>query len=139
MAGVSEVHTIAITTEDVVTAYEHNRRTDVRAVLRMTPPFHGRMRARIHVERDDDPPTGTPAPVHVPPARFVAEDDVPPLPRAPDTREESGDEEYSVDDHYDRHVDAMDAWRDDVAAAIVDRLAFETPAGDRTVDVTVLD
>lgn len=138
MAGASEVHTIAVTAEDVVAAYEHNQRTDVRAVLRMTPPFHGRMRARLHVEQDDDPPTGMPSPVHVPPARFVAEDDVPALPRAPDTREWTGDD-YSQADHYDRHVDAMDAWRDDVAAAIVDELTIGTPTGDRAVDVTVFD
>lgn len=138
MADVSEVHTVAVTAEDVVAAYEHNRRKDRRVVLRMTPPFHGRMRARIHFEQGDDPPTGTPAPVHVPPARFVAEDDVPALPRAPDTREQAGDD-YSVDDHYDRHVDAVEAWRDDVAAAIVDELRVETPTGDRAVDVTVLD
>lgn len=44
------VESIAVTREDLVTAYEHALRGgEGRAVLRLTPPFHARMRARIHV------------------------------------------------------------------------------------------
>lgn len=130
------VRAIAVTSEDVVAAHEHNCRNDSRAVLRMTPPFHGRMRARLHVVGGADYDQ-TPAPVHVPPEDLLAED-VPALPRADDTRERAATE-YDVEDHRERHVDALERWRETVATSIRDRAAVETPAGRREVDVVVLE
>jgi hypothetical protein len=42
------VHTVAVTVDDVVAAFEANRQTGAETVLRVTPPFSGRMRARLH-------------------------------------------------------------------------------------------
>lgn len=43
------VRSIAVTAGDVVTAVVARRSTSRQPVLRLTPPFSGRMRARIHV------------------------------------------------------------------------------------------
>src|SRR6056297_3579117 len=44
----SAIRSVAVTRADVVTALESNLRSDGRTVLRVTPPFSGRMRARLH-------------------------------------------------------------------------------------------
>jgi len=78
------VRSVAVTREDVVRALELRERGGPRAVLRVTPPFSGRMRARLHVAGREgeyaDPP-----PLHLPPDRLVR--DPPPLPRAADADE----------------------------------------------------
>jgi hypothetical protein len=55
------IRTLAVRTDDAVTAVESNRRTGSRpgdgrgrVILRVTPPFHGRMRARLHREGTAD-------------------------------------------------------------------------------------
>jgi hypothetical protein len=132
------VHTLAVTTDDVVTALEANERRDAGAVLRVTPPFSGRMRARLHLagaEGEYDPP----APLHVPPERLVAP--VPPLPTPDDTEDairSDADRTYSTERHRRRHERAVDAWRAAVRRAIVERATVETPAGSHEVDVTTL-
>lgn len=72
------IDSVAVTTADLVAAVEARDRNRRDAVLRITPPFTGRMRARIHVagteaEYDD------PEPIHVRPRALLA-DDVPPFP-----------------------------------------------------------
>lgn len=132
------VHTLAVTTDDVVTALEANERRDAGAVLRVTPPFSGRMRARLHLagaEGEYDPP----APLHVPPERLVAP--VPPLPTPDDTEDairSDADRTYSTERHRRRHERAVEAWRAAVRRAIVERATVETPAGSHEVDVTTL-
>ena len=132
------VRTIAVTTDDVVTALEANERREAGAVLRVTPPFSGRMRARLHVagaEGDYDHP----APLHVPPERLV--ESVPPMPTPDDTEDDlrsDPDRTYSRGRHRQRHGRAMDAWRAAVRHAIVEEATVETPAGPHRVTVTTL-
>ncbi len=143
MAGSEDpgvVHAIAASAEDVVAAYESTVQPGPDAVLRLTPPFHGRMRARIHVPGDGY--RGQPEPVHVAAAALVDDDAVPPYPRADDTGDElreDPDADYSVDAHHDRHRDAVDAWRAAVRDAIRDQAALDLGGTEKRVDVSVLD
>lgn len=57
------IRTVAVRSDDAVTALESNRRTGSsrgddggRVILRVTPPFHGRMRARLHRATTADAP-----------------------------------------------------------------------------------
>ncbi len=68
------VELIVVHEADLVAAVEASDRTSRRTVLRITPPFVARMRARLHVEQLD---ASGPA-VHVPPRAMV--ENVPPFP-----------------------------------------------------------
>lgn len=132
------VRVLAVTAEDVLAALEANERRDSEAVLRVTPPFSGRMRARLHMagtesEYDD------PAPLHIPPERFVGA--VPPFPSPDETEDElrsDPDATYSPERHRERHERAAEAWRGRVRDSIVGEMTIETPAGKRTVRVATL-
>lgn len=130
------IRSIAVTAEDVVTAYEATTRSGRETVLRITPPFRGRMRARLHVPQGEDDPA-----VHVPATDLVDESRLDPYP-SPDETEtairEDPDVEYSTDLHHDRHLDAVRRWREGAIDAIVESVAIETPYGTHTVDVKVL-
>jgi len=91
-------------------------------VLRVTPPFRRRQRARIHVPRDADPAIddaavddeGGRAPLLVPPTAFV-DADAPSFPRAPETEPAPAESpSYDVDEHFERHEDAVSEWRERV-------------------------
>ncbi|WP_115863034.1 hypothetical protein [Halorussus litoreus] len=150
------VRSLAVTADDVVAAYEARQRGTRRTVLRVTPPFSGRMRARLHeagVERaelesagdgdsdartDLDPATGT---LHVPPSRFVDEDAISSYPDPDETEDalrENPDVEFSVELHRERHVEAVTAWRESVGGAIVDELVLRLPDGTHEVRVSAL-
>jgi len=141
MAGSSDptvIRSIAVSVEDVVAAVEMNRTTPRQAVLRLTPPFSGRMRARLHVEGGAE--YDEPRPIHVDPDALLA-DDAPPYPRPSDTEDELRRDptvSYTVDRHHDRHATAVDAWRSELTDAIRRRATLETPAGPQDVSVTVL-
>ena len=127
----SVVHTVAVTVDDAVAAYEATRGRDARTVLRVTRPFSGRMRARLHVDQGIDDDT-----VHLPPERLVA--DPPPLPTPDDTADELRavpDVEYTPERHRRRHEAAVEAWRRAVHERIVDRVAL---TDDHAVDVVVI-
>jgi hypothetical protein len=131
------VRTLAVRTDDVVTALEANERRDAGAVLRVTPPFAGRMRARLHVEgeRDYDPPE----PLHVRPERLVGS--VPPLPTPDDTEDairSDPETTYSRERHRERHERAVERWRAAVRDAVVGTATVETPSGPHEVAVTTL-
>lgn len=133
------IRSLAVTVEDVVTALELNRTTARRAVLRVTPPFSGRMRARLHVTATDSdaPADGT---LHVDPESLVAAD-APEYPTAADTEDAlRADPEatYTVERHHERHLDTVASWRRAVADAIRSRAAIETPAGSHDVEVRTL-
>jgi hypothetical protein len=135
------VRAIAVSAEDVVAAFERTRQSGPDAVLRVTPPFHGRMRARSHVPGDDEY-RGDPTPVHVPAACLVDADAVPPYPHADDTGDALRADpaaDYSVDAHYDRHRDAVEAWRAAVRDAIRDEVPLDLDGTAHRVDVAVLD
>lgn len=137
--GPRTIRSIAVTAEDAVRAYEASERNDRETVLRVTPPFSGRMRARLHVPGAGDP-TGDPAPVHVDPAALF-DDRLPAYPEPADTEaelREDSDLEYSTERHHERHVDRVREWRERARSAIADRVEIETPSGPHAVEVTVL-
>lgn len=129
------VRKLVVRTDDVVTALEANVREDAGTVLRATPPFSGRMRARLHREGDD-----AFGPVHVAPADLVA-DDAPSYP-TPDDSEDAlradPDVEYTPERHRERHVERVEAWRERVRECVVDEVALDTPDGPHPVEVVTL-
>ncbi len=132
------VRVLAIRAEDVLSALEANERRGAEAVLRVTPPFSGRMRARLHLEGAESE-YDDPVPLHIPPGRFVRA--VPPFPDPDDTEDElrsDPDTTYSRAKHRERHERAVEAWREQARDALVEETTIETPAGDRTVRVAIL-
>jgi hypothetical protein len=96
------------------------------------------MRARLHVEGDDEY-DDAPRPIHVAPAQLLR--DTPPYPSPDETEDQlRGDERihYTVERHHERHKRAIEAWRDQIAAAVVDATTIETARGPVEVDVAVL-
>lgn len=123
------IHSIAVTVDDVVTALEATRRSDRRTVLRITPPFSGRMRARLHR------PTGeeTDA-IHLDPSELVG--DPPPYPDPDDTADRlRAAGEYTTERHHDRHTAAVRGWRAAVREAVVDAVDLPTGSGPHRVEV----
>jgi hypothetical protein len=123
------IDSIAVTVDDVVTALETNRRTDRRIVLRVTPPFSARMRARLH-----RPEGGIDDAVHLDPEHLV--DDPPGYPHPDETRDP--DEPYAPERHHERHTAAVREWRDAVGEAVVDTVGIPTPTGPHRVAVKPL-
>lgn len=129
----SVIRVIAVHAGDVVTALEANVRRDVDAVLRVTPPFAGRQRARLH-RADRGSARGNPEPLHLEPGLFVA--DPPAFPTPDDTEDalrEAG--EYSRERHRQAHAAAVGRWRESVRERIDDSV---TLPGDGDVEVAVL-
>ncbi len=119
-------------------AVETNCTTDREAVLRVTPPFSGRMRARLHVVHGKT--AASPRPIHVDPERLLGPD-TPAYPRPADTEDElraDPDETYTVDRHREYHADRVAAWRGKLRESVGDRATIETPAGPTEVDVHLL-
>jgi hypothetical protein len=152
----SVIRSVAVTAEDVVTAVESRHQRDERVVLRVTPPFSGRMRARIHVVAGDrGSGTGTDertvetevyeqtdetGAVHLDPTGLL-DDEAPPYPRpgeTEDTLRADPDVEYTVERHHERHREALDRWRDRLPDHVRDEVTVQTEAGPVTVDVAVL-
>jgi hypothetical protein len=103
------IDSIAVHTEDIVAAVEARDRNRRDAVLRITPPFAGRMRARIHVA-GEEAEYGDPAPIHVEPRTLVS--DVPSFPgRNPES------------------------WRSLVASSVREEIVIETERGPISVRV----
>lgn len=152
-ANVSAIRSIAVTGEDVVNAFIYTRENPGRGVVRIVPPFHGRMRARLHVyQLDDSPDTGA---IHIEPKRLLEPDVVasyPSLERIEasyrDERGiESGADGETGTDHEPgldperlrkRHADAIDSWRDDARTSIVSTITLEGTDGSHSVAVSVL-
>jgi len=124
---------LAVTTTDAIAALEANCQGDRGLVLRVTPPYHGRQRARLHR------PGATAAdvydagdPIHLDPADLF--DDPPAYPTADETAATLRAEgSYSRDRHHDRHVDAVERWRRSLRDVRADRVTVETPAGPHDV------
>lgn len=133
------VRSIAVTGEDLVAALEARKRSGRDPVLRVTPPFSGRMRARLHMEgatEYDEPP----APIHISPADLV--DAAAPAYPTPEATEDSlrSDPEatYSRDRHREHHAAAVDEWRETVTGHTVDSVTLPVPEGTHEVTVTLL-
>lgn len=134
----SAVRSIAVTVEDVVSALEMNQTSGKTAVLRITPPFSGRMRARLHVEGTATY-TADEEPVHLSPEQLVA--DPPSYPRPAETEDalrSDPAEKYTVERHHERHTAAVADWRQTVADSIRDSADIETPRGRLSVSITQL-
>jgi hypothetical protein len=131
------VRSVAVTTDDVVAAVEarHDGRP---AVLRVTPPFAARMRARIHL--DTEPYETTPEPLHVDPTDLLDED-APARPEPDETEERlraDPDETYTTERHHELHTAAVAAWREAVRDHVVETVTLETPSGPHEVAVRTL-
>ncbi|MFB6256832.1 MAG: hypothetical protein ABEH58_08950 [Haloplanus sp.] len=124
------IRAIAVTVDDVVTALEATRRSGRRTVLRITPPFSGRMRARLHRPTGD---VATDA-VHVDPAALVS--DPPPYPDPDETADRlRAAGEYTTDRHHEYHAAAVEGWRGAIRDAVVDTVALPTDDGPHRVAV----
>lgn len=132
------IKSLAVKADAVITALELTQTSERNAVLRVTPPFSGRMRARIHA--GDHEYTQNPEPIHIQPETLV-DTSLPAVPRPAETEDElrtDPDETYTVERHHDRHREAVEQWRQAVPEAIQDRIEIETPDGLHAVDLTVL-
>ncbi|MFB6179637.1 MAG: hypothetical protein ABEI77_07940 [Halorientalis sp.] len=142
MGSVSEdpsvIRSVAISTEDLVAALESAQRSGRDAVLRVTPPFSGRMRARLHVEGADD--YDDPEPVHIDPATLVAAS-APTYPTPAETEDALRADpavEYTRDRHHERHTEAVADWRASIPDHVVATATIDTSAGHHEIEVTLL-
>ena len=124
------IRSLAISATDLVSAVEATA-DGTETVLRVTPPFSGRMRARLHVvQPDDDDET-----VHIEPDSLLT-GDAPPYPTPDDTADElraADEESYSVERHRTYHEQRLAEWRESLPEYVVD----STTLGETEHDVTV--
>lgn len=144
----SDLRSVAVTARDVVAAHEAAQRAGRAAVLRVTPPFSGRMRARLHVAEavageeaaaEATPERDGPRPIEIPPGDLLG--DPPAYPRPDDTEDAlraDPEETFSRERHRERHEAALQRWRERVRGCIVDAVEVETPTGRQEVGVVVL-
>ncbi|WP_425601200.1 hypothetical protein [Haloplanus halobius] len=123
---------IAVTVDDIVTALETNRRSSRQAVLRITPPFSGRTRARLH-----RPVADAEGAIHLDPEALV--DDPPSSPTPDETAAQlRAADRYTTNRHRKRHTAAVDDWRSAVRDALVDHVVLPTSDGGHRVVVAHL-
>jgi hypothetical protein len=129
------VRSVAVHVEDVVAAVQA-RREGRPAVLRVTPPFSGRMRARLHVEQDGEKAGEA---LHLPPDRLLGAD-APGFPTAAGTEDRlrASDRPDTPEHRRELHLERIADWREAVADHVVDRLTVETAAGPHEVRVLSL-
>ena len=133
------IRSIAVSADDLVSALETNRTSSTEAVLRVTPPFSGRMRARLHVDLGT-PYNQQPQPIHIRP-RALVDETLPSYPEPAETEDELRTDPsttYTVERHRRRHETAVEAWRQQVPDAVRDRTTIETTTGYHEVSVAVL-
>lgn len=156
----SAVRVVTVTTEDAVAALEANLRRSRGLVLRLTPPFHGRQRARLHrptSSGDDgerrpagaygggggggsgasDRSTGgwrADGAVHVDPAALFP--DAPPYPEVDETAARlRTDGEYDPDRHYEAHAERVAEWRAALRERRADSVTLDLGDGPHDVGV----
>ncbi|WP_222918114.1 hypothetical protein [Natrinema sp. SYSU A 869] len=132
----SAIRSVALSPEDAVDAYVYSRENPGDAVLRVTPPFHGRMRARIHVYRVDD--TELTGAVHLSPAAVIADDVVAEYPDLESALADADDDPAEADQIRERQAEAVEDWQARAREAIVDSVALETADGTHRVDLKTL-
>jgi len=128
------IASMAVHRDDVANALEATLRSDRQVVLRITPPFSGRMRARIHRVDEGSEPDG---PIHVPAAALV--ETVPAYPEVDDTTAALPDAD--VETRRERHAKAVTAWRAAVRDGVggrVDLAVDDSSDGDATHAVDVV-
>jgi len=131
-ADPTRIRSIAVHREDVANALEATLRTDREVVLRVTPPFSGRMRARLHAAdasgtavggatAEPDGSTAEPGAIHVDPRDLV--EDAPTYPEVDETAEEHPDAD--VETRRRRHGEAVEAWRERVRESLTDAVTLD--------------
>jgi hypothetical protein len=128
------IRSVAISSHDLVTAIEANVRGRDRTVLRVTPPFSGRMRARLHViqNKEDDQS------IHIHPDS-VLDESAPAYPTPDQTADEirnAGDRTYSVETHREYHEQRVDQWRERLGTHVADSISISTTG--HAVGVSIL-
>ncbi|RQG96620.1 hypothetical protein [Natrarchaeobius chitinivorans] len=131
----TSIRSLAVSAEDVVDAYAYSRENPGDAVLRVTPPFHGRMRARIHVYRIDDAQL-TDA-IHVSPDAIIEDDATTAYPEFVDDHGEG--DQVDTETIRTRHAEAIESWRVRARNAIVDEVELETDDGRHRVEIKRLE
>lgn len=135
-ADPSVIEYLVVTVEDVVTALEATLGTGRETVLRVTPPFSGRMRGRLHVA-DTAAPYEGPDPIHVDPRVLV--EPLPAYPTAADTAAElDSPAAVNTEQHQETHVETLADWRDTLRRSIADEATIDTAEGSITVAVRAL-
>lgn len=130
----TDIKSIAISADDLVAAVEANA-DEATTVLRVTPPYSGRMRARLHVVQPDADDDET---VHIDPTSLLT-DDAPTYPTPDETADElraDEDETYSVERHRTYHEQRLATWRESLPDHVVESTALT--ADDHTVTVVLL-
>ena len=133
------IRSIAVTTADIVAALEMQVTSNRDAVLRITPPFNGRMRARLHVAQENEYVDGV-EPIHIPPDRLVRSE-APSYPQAVETEAELRSDPkltYSVERHHEYHTERVAEWRNSLPAYIRETVTLDTPTGTQSVTVKPL-
>lgn len=130
----SDIRSVAVSAEDLLAAVEADARGESTAVLRVTPPFSGRMRARLHVIQGD----ANDETVHIPPAALV-DDRAPAYPSPDETADDlraAAEESYSVERHRAYHEQQVDQWRTQLLDHTVSSVTV--PETDHEVQVSLL-
>jgi hypothetical protein len=130
------IRSLAITVDDIVTTYEAAR-DGKPAVLRVTPPFSARMRARIHLAQDSE--SDDHDMLFLDP-RTLLDDASPtyPTPEQTEDRLRAAEREYSIETHHDLHIEAVREWRDAVRLHVVSEFTIETDSDQRTIEIKPL-
>lgn len=129
----TDIKSIAISATDLVAAIEATA-DGSETVLRVTPPFSGRMRARLHVVQSDDSDDET---LHIDPASLLTAD-APAYPTPDDTADElraADDETYSVERHRSYHEQRLAEWRDSLPDHVVDSTTLRDTGHEVTVSL----
>lgn len=129
---IAAIRSIAVDAEAVADAFVYGRENPGIAVLRVTPPFHGRMRARIHVFRDDPGPEAA----YCRPEDLLPAEVVEAYPVGSGGDSEPGDADESVPRN--AHAGAIEDWRGRAERAIVDEATVERGDDRVRVEVRVL-
>lgn len=123
------IQSVVVTAADLVAALEASHgAVGEDTVLRVTPPFSGRMRARLHVDRGLD--AGEPGPICLQ-AESLVEDSCPAPPEADDVEDAlraDPDATYTIDRHRERYRVALQRWRESVPDHAVEEVALQ-PTG----------
>ena len=128
----TDIRSIAISATDLVAAIEATA-DGSETVLRVTPPFSGRMRARLHVvQPDDDDDT-----MHIEPDSLLTTD-APSYPTPDDTADElraASDETYSMERHRTYHEQRLAEWRESLPDHVVDSTRLRDTEHEVTVSL----
>ena len=135
----TDITAIAVRHDDMVAAFEANERgTERQTVLRVTPPYSGRMRARLHREGNESYEPGADA-IHVRPATLLSEP--PALPHPDETEDQlrsDPDQTYTTASHRALHERRLEEWREEIVRRFVDTVALDLANKTHTVDLVVI-